>query len=128
MTLSTSIVSELEADRCHALLNADVAWMQSYFAEDIVWAHASGAVDSKSSFIEQFERGTARCYRIDRHDVAARLFGPTAIVTGLVEMDAMYAAIRKTKRSRYQGVWVETADGPRLAAWQSARLTAAEQE
>jgi hypothetical protein len=128
MTLLPALrIMELEAARCQALLSADISWMEKFFAEDLVWAHASGALDSKRSFINQFNSGSARCYRIERTDAAQRSYGSTTIVTGIVDMDAMYASVRKAARSRYQGVWIEGDCGAQLVAWQSARIAPPEQ-
>ncbi len=120
--ISITDVEKAEDARCAAMLSGDIAWFQSAFSDQLLWAHASGAVDTKQSFIAHFQSGDTLCYRIDRNDVVIRVFGNAAIVTGLLDMEAMYASVRKAGTSRYQGVWVESDGQLKLAAWQSARL------
>lgn len=115
-------VENLEARRCAAMLASDVAALDQLFSDELRWAHASGAVDTKAGMMAQFADGSMRCLSIERRDTHTSIFGNAAVVTGTVEMDAVVNHVRKQVRSRYAGVWSSHEGEPRLVNWQSARL------
>ena len=114
-------VEALEQARCEAMIAADVGAFEKLLSDDLVWAHASGKIDSKQSMIEQYAEGSMRVFTLERSETDARIFGTAAIVTGVVRMDAMAGGVRKQVHSRYAGVWSAHDSTPRLVNWQSAR-------
>ena len=115
-------VDDLEEARCAAMLAADVDGLQCLLHDELLWAHASGKVDTKQGMLAQFSNGTMRVFSLDRSNTETRLFGGCAVVSGEVRMDAMNGGTRGEVRSRYTGVWSASGSEPQLVAWQSARL------
>ncbi|HRN28532.1 MAG TPA: nuclear transport factor 2 family protein [Terrimesophilobacter sp.] len=72
---------EVEARRCRALVDVDVAELESLLDDDLVHIHAPGVVHSKSQLLEHLE--TRRAYlSVDRGELTIRLVGDVAIMTG----------------------------------------------
>jgi ketosteroid isomerase-like protein len=120
--LTSEDIEKSEDTRVRAMLNSDVAEMENIFAGSMLWVHASGAVDTKASMLEQFQNGRMRCFSLDRADVLVRIFGDVAVVTGQATMDAQVGELRKTAKSRYTGVWHLESGALKLVSWQSARI------
>jgi|SRR5579859_7826609 len=115
-------IEEVENERCAAMVAGDLEALNRLFSEELIWAHASGKVDTKAEMLAQFREGSMACYTIARSDIDVRLFGDAAVVTGIVTLDAMVGGVRKKARSRYAGVWSAHRGRPQLVNWLSARL------
>lgn len=107
-----------------AMVRADVDALRALYAEDLVYVHGSGAVETRTEFLEKMTSGARRYLEIASRDPRARLYGGAAIVTD--RLDVVVGAgsggepLRVSVRSlnvfvRRDGVW-------RLVAHQATRL------
>lgn len=120
--LAKDKVEEADDRRVAAMIASDVDQLNSLFSDALLWVHASGKVDTKTTMLEQVASGSMRCFSIERSGVVIRLFGNVAVSTGVIDMDAQVGSLRKKGRSCVTGVWLEDGDTIRLISWQSARL------
>ncbi len=120
--LAKDKVEEADDRRVAAMIASDVDQLNSLFSDALLWVHASGKVDTKTTMLEQVASGSMRCFSIERSGVVIRLFGNVAVSTGVVDMDAQVGGLRKKGKSCVTGVWLEDEDKIRLISWQSARL------
>ena len=115
-------LEEAEQRRCDVTIAADGAGLRRLFAADATWTHSSGQVDSSEAFIGKIERGESRYLTIERSETNCRLYGATAIASGVVIMTAMAGDEQRSLRNRYTNVWVLRAGHPLLVSAQSTKL------
>ncbi|MEQ1811302.1 MAG: nuclear transport factor 2 family protein [Terricaulis sp.] len=120
--LTSDMVQSADDLRCKVMLAADVNGMDELFADDMVWVHASGGIDTKASMLERFGQGVMKYHALERTDITIRVFGDAAVAIGTVTIDGEVGSVRKKINSRFTGVWVKEGDRVRLASWQSARM------
>jgi ketosteroid isomerase-like protein len=111
-----------EAARCAALIAADGAALRALFAPDATWLHGSGQMDAADVFIDRVVRGINRYLTIDLSEVDVRLYGDTAIVSGVAMVSALAGGEPRALRNRYTNVWVAQGGRPRLVSAQSTKL------
>lgn len=98
LILNTSVLSqsklsdevlEFERLRVNATLQADVKALESMLAIDLVWAHASGKVDSKVSYIQNLAEKKARYKSMFIEESAARIYGNNVITNGILNFESI---------------------------------------
>lgn len=116
-------IANLEDARCQAMINGNVQSLGDLLAESLVWIHSTGKKDSKTTLLQNIERGGTKYFAIDRSDVEVRKVAMTTfIVSGQADMDLEIQGSRKSIRNRYTNVWIVESAGPRMVAWQSASI------
>ncbi|HWC29542.1 MAG TPA: nuclear transport factor 2 family protein, partial [Dehalococcoidia bacterium] len=58
-------VREADAGRVKALLESDLAALEALLGDDLTYVHSSGALDTKTSYIESISSGRARYLAMD---------------------------------------------------------------
>jgi ketosteroid isomerase-like protein len=127
--MSPLIHSELNAEvlkfdsaRREAMLAGDVDALDRLLADDAVWIHASSNIDTKASFIEGIRTGRLQCFRIDQEHLSVRLYGPVALLSGIVDMEVASEGKRRSSKNRYTCGWVGDQGRFRMVFWQSTRM------
>ena len=116
--MSPSEIRALEEQRFQAQVGGDIAGLERLLSDQLVYTHSNASVDTKASFIEAIR--TRRPYqKVERSGEDVRLHGDTAVVTGQARIDLNGGA---RLNLRYTDVWVKTAGGWQMVAWQSTRL------
>ncbi len=115
-------VSAAQANRFQAMLNADVAALNDVLADDLVYAHTTGTIDSKSSMIDNIGSGAVNYELIEPTDSKIRLFGDVAVVTGSANMQVVAGDRVHQVFIRFIEVYVANDDHWQLVSWQSTRV------
>ena len=115
-------VSAAQASRFQAMLNADVAALNDVLADDLVYAHTTGTIDSKSSMIDNIGSGAVNYELIEPTDSKIRLFGDVAVVTGRANMQVVAGDRVHQVFIRFIEVYVANDDHWQLVSWQSTRV------
>ena len=115
-------VSATQADRFQAMLNANVAALNDILADDLVYAHTTGTIDTKASMIENIGSGTVNYELIEPIDSKIRLFGDVAVVTGSAIMRVSAGDQLYELSIRFIEVYVVADDRWQLVSWQSTRV------
>jgi ketosteroid isomerase-like protein len=93
-------IGRLETVRIDALLKGDVKALEQLYAEELVYIHAAGRVDTKKQYLAMLAAGNLT-YLSLKYDPPAKITvagRDTAIVTGRATIDAKNKAGQVTKR------------------------------
>lgn len=112
----------LDEERSRAMLAADAATLERLMADEIVYTHSSGRLDSKRSFITSLTGGAVKYRRIDRKEAKATLRDGFAVLTGAVEIDVETGGRLLNLNLRFLNVWERTPKGWQQIAWQSTPI------
>lgn len=115
-------IEELEDKRYEAMKRADREALEQLLADDLTYVHTSGRVETKSQFINSIESGEILYRSIDREDVQVRIYGSTAVVTGLANVNVELRGRVEHLRIRFIDVYVRQNGHWNMVAWQSTRL------
>ncbi len=115
-------VSATQAARFQAMLNADVAALDDVLADDLIYAHTTGTIDSKSSMIENIGSGAVNYELIEPTDVQFRVYSDVAVVTGSANMRVSAGDQLYELSIRFIEVYVVADDRWQLVSWQSTRV------
>ncbi len=118
-------LANLERARCAALMAGDIDALAALLAEEIVHVHLTGQTDGRAAYLE----GVAGKYEfrdIERPNLTIRLFGGTAVMTGLLTQKVV---VRETGqvhdiRAMTTQVWHDAGDGYLLNTCHNAPITA----
>ena len=118
----------LEDKRYRAMIAIDEAALADLFADDLIYVHSSGAIDTKPSYIAALKSGKFRYTKCDRFEEKVRIYGETALVTGRAVFEAVVEGAPRTLRLRYLNVWTKMTGGSnwgwKFVGWQSCPLPA----
>lgn len=111
-----------DARRFAAMLQNDLTALEALLADDLTYTHSSSKVESKAEFLESLRSGKLRYLAAERSDLAVRVYGDTAVVTGRAEMKVSSPGGELTLPVRFTEVWVRSGGAWKLTAWQSTRI------
>ncbi len=120
-------VRAAEAAWTRALLAADLPALDSLYADDLVYVHSSGAIDSKQTLLDSIRSGTLRFKTMTLHDVRVRSYGGVGVVNALYDLVLELRRGTVTPMSiQYLTVYVKDGSGHwRIVTQQTTRLPAA---
>jgi len=110
-------------ERVAAILAADRARLTAIFSDDLRYAHSTGAVDTKASFIDSLVSGRTKYVVIDYQERNFTFPAPgIALMTGRVHIKASSATGASDGVLSLLAVWREEKGQWRFLAWQSCKL------
>ncbi len=113
-------VLKLEEQWVTALVKADTAVLEKLYADDLVYTHSSGAVDTKATYIDSLKTGKTKYESLNRDDIKVKLYGATALVT----CHAIVKVNNNTINLRYVHIYVKEKGAWRMVMHQATRLVA----
>ena len=72
------------------------ATFDKYNADDFTLIQGNGAVSTKAETVEGYRSGKSRYQQMDLSDVKVRIYGNTAVVTGIVTYTGEQASLKNT--------------------------------
>jgi ketosteroid isomerase-like protein len=110
--------------RVAATVAADRAKLSAILSDDLHYAHASGNVDTKNSYIETVTSGRTKYMKIDYQERQFTFPAPRiALMTGKAHIQvAKPDGTTADMPMSYLGVWREENNAWHFLAWQSAKL------
>jgi len=114
-------IETLEARRRQAMIDGDMAFLESVYTDDLTYNHSDGKSDSKRSYLQGMREGVWNYQRFESRQEHIRRVGECAVVTGLIDMDVIIRGEPMLLNSRYISVWREGDAGWQMIAWQSTR-------
>src|SRR4051794_7184599 len=115
-------VLDAEDRRYQAMIDADLETMDRLCADEVSYAHSSGARDTKQEYFAKIRSGYYDYHRIDHPVERVEVLGDTAIVVGRMTADLAVDGTDKTIDNLSLAVWSRSGDGWRLLAYAPTRL------
>jgi len=113
--------------RVAATKSADREKLAAILSDDLRYAHSSGTVDTKQSYIESLTTGRTKYVALDYEERAFTFPAPgIALMTGRVHVKVANATGEVDMMLSFLSVWREENGRWRFLAWQSCKLPAPE--
>jgi ketosteroid isomerase-like protein len=110
---ATEEVLKADDERNEALQKADVAALDHIYADDLVYANATGALLTKQQHLADLKGKTLHFISFKHEDVEAVVHGDTGLVTGISKSEVEYkGSVSKSNRrflnvfSKRDGRWL----------------------
>ena len=117
-------IEQLEQKRSDAIAAADMATLDTLYADEFYYNRAGGDSLTKSQYFALLSSGEVKVRRAVREGVKIRVYGETAVVTGMQHIDVTLKGEDRTVHLRYLHVWVKKGYGWKLVARQATNLPA----
>jgi len=105
-----------------AITTRDAAILAKLLDDQLIYAHATGIVDTKQEYIAKVTSGRQKYEGVDHESTDVRLFGDTAVVHARMHMWGVNPAGKFDDRLMMMHVWVKKGGAWQLVAHQTARL------
>lgn len=105
-----------------AIMGKDFAALEKLLADELVYTHSTGIVDTKKAYIESQKSGVQKYLSVEHKDPEVRLYGNTAVLTSGLKMHTETRGMDQTASFRVIHVWVKQNGRWQLAAHQTTRL------
>ena len=117
-------VLTIEKQRFAAMITKDTLFLQQVLADNLIYSHSSGEVDTKESLIKAIVNGDLIYKKMDLQDIESRVYKNTVILNG-----RMYISLGNNRddkvlelKIKYLDVYRKLGKAWKLVAWQSAKL------
>ena len=117
-------VLDAEERRYRAMLEADLTTLDELCADELSYAHSSGARDTKAEYFGKVRSGYYVYRRIDHPVERVEVVGDTAIVVGRLTADIDVQDVPKTIDNLTLAVWTRASGAWRLLAYAPTSLPA----
>lgn len=115
----------VDDERVAAIIGSNHAPLAKFLAEDLHYAHSTGAVDTKSSFITGLETGRLKYNSYHYEERKFTFPSPgIALMTGSTRIEAVTPNGTVNTVLGFLAVWHEEKGQWQLLAWQSNKLPA----
>jgi Domain of unknown function (DUF4440) len=121
MTQTHDILA-LENKRRSAMIDADTDTLEKLFADSMVWIHGTAREDSKVGVLASIASGKTIYQAIDCSEETVRIYGDTAIVTGIVHSKLKIANEERLLHNRFSIAWANINQQWQVVNWQSTTI------
>ena len=110
------VIRQVDHERIQAQINADAVALKRIYADDFIGIGPSGTVRTKPQVISDFTSGQLKFQSISTDDVRIRVYGNTAVETGISIMIGQDKGKAVPRDNRFTRVWVKQQGRWRLVA------------
>jgi ketosteroid isomerase-like protein len=121
-TITAEEALRAEDARYAAQTTNDFGAMERMFGQDLVYIHASAAVDNKDTYIESMRSGRVKYKTMRRGETKVRTYGCLAIITGTMDLDVNVGGEDRSLQLRFHTVWVKRGQGTQFVSWQATLI------
>jgi ketosteroid isomerase-like protein len=100
-------ILKVDEERIQAQIGADALALDRTYAADFIGIGPSGTVRNKAEVISDFTSGKLKFTSITTDDVQVRIYGNTAVETGISIMDGRDKDKTVPRDNRFTRVWVK---------------------
>ena len=105
-----------------AIVAKDGATLDKLLGDGLIYAHSTGIVDSKKSYIAKVTSGKQRYEGAEHQDQTVKIYGTTAIVHAHMHMWGVNQNGKFDDQVMVLHTWLKTAAGWQLVAHQTTKL------
>ena len=105
--------------RYAAMIAQDFDALGRLLAADLLYTHSTAVTDTKAEYLAALRSGKYRYKAARCEGVTVRSHGTTAIVNGRGFIEVDVDGVPKSLANAFVNVWVRTAAGWQMTAWQS---------
>ena len=109
-------IRKVDNERIQAQIHADAVALGRIYADDFIGVGPSGTVRTKPQVIADFTSGDLKFQSITTDDVKVRVYGDTAVETGLSTMIGQDKGKAVPRETRFTRVWIKQEGHWRLVA------------
>src|ERR1051325_11226008 len=109
-------IRKVDNERIQAQIHADATALDRIYAADFIGVGPSGTVRTKPQVISDFTLGSLKFQSITTDEVQVRVYGDTAVETGLSTMIGQDKGKTVPRDTRFTRVWVNQRGRWRLVA------------
>ena len=115
-------IERLEQRRIQAIIDVDMPTLYAIYADDFFYNRAGGDSLTKAEYLPTYESGNLKVNKSTSEGREVRVYGDTAVVTGIVHVDATIKGENRNLHLRYLNVWVKRGYAWVLVARQATNL------
>ncbi|MDZ4716066.1 MAG: nuclear transport factor 2 family protein [Cytophagales bacterium] len=104
------------------LINKQADSLQKYLDDRIQYIHSNGWIQTKAEILEDMLSGKLVYQKVEVKEASVRIYGQTALVTGLGRFEGINSGTPFSIDLRYTEVFVRTVDRWKLASRHSNRM------
>ena len=115
-------IDQLDQKWAQAIINGDMKTFDALNADEFFYNRRGGDSFSKADYIAFLTSGDVKVRRAAREEVSVRVYGDTAVVTGIQHVDVTVKGEDRKVDIRYLHVWINGPGGWKLVARQATNL------
>jgi len=115
------LLAALENQRFEAMTKKDAGFLQNVLADDLTYTHSNGLVETKAEHLGNIQSGAITYKSMQPENINVKVYGKSAVITGVVNVDGVYEGKAFALRLRYTDVYIKKKGTWKLAAWHSVR-------
>jgi ketosteroid isomerase-like protein len=115
-------IERLEQRRIQAIKDVDMPSLYAIYADDFFYNRAGGDSLTRAEYLPMYESGNLKVNKSTSEGREVRVYGDTAVVTGIVHVDATIKGENRNLHLRYLNVWVKRGNDWVLVARQATNL------
>jgi ketosteroid isomerase-like protein len=115
-------IEALEQQWRQAIINNNVSQMDHLLADDYVGITSNGTVETKTQALDQRRAGTIRITKLDITDTHVRVYGDTAVVTSLAELEGSNGTSDIGGQYRYTRVYNRRLGQWKIVSFEASRM------
>lgn len=104
-----------------AILGKDTAALNQVLGDQLIYAHSTGIVDTKASYIAKINSGKQLYEGVEHESMTVKLYGSTAVVHAKMHMRGVNQNGKFDDRMLMLHVWVKSGNDWQLVAHQTAK-------
>lgn len=115
-------IRSAEKGWAEAVKARDFAALDRIFTPDLIYAHATGAIETKQKYIDRLRAGKQRYESITQEDIKIVPYGDSAVAHSLMRMTGVNDAGPFNDHVMMMHLWVKKGGSWRLAAHQTTKV------
>jgi len=110
--------------RYAAMIAGDLAALQQMLAEELLYCHSSGQVDTRASYLSTLASGAVKYLEAQRFDEIVHPIGAVAIMCGMHRLRVLVGGQERVLHNRFTTTWLQREGRWLLLSWASTPVPA----
>jgi ketosteroid isomerase-like protein len=115
-------VRKAETDWAAAVVARDYAALEQILGDQLIYAHSTGVVESKSEYVEKLRSAAQKYDGIEHFSTNVKTYGEAAVAHSKVRMKGQSGSEPFDNQLMMMHLWVKQGGRWRLAAHQTSKL------